>query len=216
MLKVIDSLLQHISIDAGFITCIVFLIYRKSFRKGELIIVALVVLYFSFDCAAFLLGHFYKSNQWFYNIAILIEISLLFYIYYRLFNYTYIKRAIKYAYPGFLFFFLINYFFIQGQYVFNNYTFVPSYAFLALLAYLHLQQCVDQLTENPFSNFYFWVSMANLLDFTVSAPLLGILSWFAFENEKIARSLYTINEMVYVAWFSILSIGIIWTSRLRK
>lgn len=171
---------------------------------------------FSFDLIAFIIGVYYKNNQWFYNIAVLLETSLLFYIYFELFNSSFVKRTIKYAYPGFLFFFLINYFFIQGMYVFNNYTFVPSYAFLALLAFKHLQQCVDQLTENPFSNFFFWFSMANLLDFTVSAPLLGILSWFAYENETIARSLYLINDIVYVMWFTILSIGIVWTSRHRK
>ncbi len=211
-----NILFSNFNLFSGFLACLIFILLKNKLNKLQKFIGLFVGICFLFDIAAYAIGYYYKNNQWFYNLAILVETSFLFFIYYQLFSSTYIKRAIKYAYPGFLFFFFLNYLFIQKQFVFNNYTFVPSYAFLALLAFKHLQQCVDELVENPFANFVFWFSMANLLDFTVSAPLLGILSWFAFENEKIASSLYLINDLVYVAWFTILSIGIIWTSKHPK
>lgn len=207
---------HYITFDFGLAAFIIFLIKCNQLSVSEILAGVLVFTYYLFDLMAASItyfNHFAPENAWFYNIAQLLELSFFFYIYTFMVRNQKIIRTIKIIIPIFVVLFILNLCCGQGFSVINTFTILPAQAIIALLAFLHLRQCVEATDENPFYDFSFWFSIATLVSNAAGVPVLATINWFNYRNTEVADRLYIINDIIYCTWFALISIGLLWTKR---
>lgn len=203
----IFNYLVHIS---GFVAGVVFISKWKSLVKEEVWIGILILISFGFDFIAGIVALKNINNLWIYNIAVAVQLFFLSIIYHSLLTSAKAKMFIQ------LFFVLyltshVVIVSVQGIGVFDIYSYIAACFAVAITAYLYLKQLL-QSDNTPSHNLYFWFGCATLFDYIVSVPLLSLLTWPAFKDD-INKYLYIINEVLYSAWFLLISVGLLWTKR---
>ncbi len=203
--------------DLELVAAVLISLFYGKLSKPEKFIGVIMLVSYVCDITATALSH-YKipsaDNQWFYNFSLPLILSMTTVFYYRLLHSDQLKKMVIVLSFVFLIFFILNLFFGEGTHRFNSFTLLPAQAATGLLAFQYMKKYVEEHDENPFHHFIFWFSIANLVNFIGTIPILATLNWFPYSNNAIADPLYDINTYVgYVINFSIIIIGFLWTRR---
>src|SRR6185436_8270679 len=98
----------------------------------------------------------------FYNFSMPVILALVAFFYRHVLNSESIKKIIPIALLIFTMIHILNILFGEGWKIFNTFTLLPAQAAIGFLAFLYLRQTVEHEDGNPFQNFIFWFSIANL------------------------------------------------------
>jgi hypothetical protein len=92
---------------------------------------------------------------------------------------------------------LVNYFFIQGPFVFNTYTFMISSVVMIILAITYYYQSFNnELAAGRLRDPSFWINTGILFFFVCTATVLGGLNFFAFSSMSVRLNFGLILRMV--------------------
>lgn len=197
-----------------FVTISFLLIFVKKWNVKTLNIWLILLVYFSCDLGAFAVGYYSEkpNNQWVYNIAIPILYSSVAVFYYKYIDSILVKKIIFIAVPIFTSFHILNIIFVQTFNEFATFITIPWQGFLGILAFLFLRQVVENSTSNPFNLFSFWFSIANMINFIGSIPILATLNWFPYVDSDKANILFNINLVLgYYLYSLLICLGFIWS-----
>lgn len=128
----------------------------------------------------------YHSNNWVYNILLIIEFPVISYLLFTN-NYNSINiRSFWILQLIYLFFYFINIVFIQGLWLLNTYTillisFLIIGLALNLLYKLVLSEDVFNITSQP----YFWFTTGVLLFYVVEVLLYTIFPYLAYSRSQL-------------------------------
>ena len=157
-----------------------------------------------------------ESNIWFYNVSLLFEILLYFYVFNCLIiSNTYKKLIVNFA----LVFFItdiINMTSGQGINVLSTYTLIPAHIFVVLLAYLHMKLTIENIDLKPLLLFSFWFSIATFISVATSIPVLSIINSLNDENLELASKIFILNDIAYCSWYCLIIVGLLWTRKHTK
>ncbi len=215
----LERMLSFPVYDFLLVTCILFLICMRNLDKKEKI----AAIYCLLTYGANVLSEYIQfinpdnpNNQWVFNYIMLALHSLSFLLYFVANKNLRLKKNMIIVYFFYLAFYIINWRFIQGYYVFNTFSITIGNAIVAALAFIYLQQFIRNADTKPSTNFVFWFSSAILISSLVSIPIQSTLSWLAFSEEETVDKLYTINDIADCIAYSLMIIGLLWTRKYRK
>jgi len=215
----LERILSFPVYDFLLVTCILFIICLRNLDKKEKI----AGLYCLLTYAANVLSEYIQfinpdnpNNQWVFNYIMLVLHSLSFMLYFISYKNRRLKINIAIVYVCYLAFYLINWRFIQGYYIFNTFSITIGNAIVGALAFIYLQQFIRNAATKPSSDFIFWFSSSILISSLVSIPIQSTLSWLAFSEEETVDKLYTINDIADCTAYSLMIIGLLWTRKYRK
>ena len=106
---------------------------------------------------------------------------------------------------------IVNLLFFQGFHVLANFTYIPAYGWMAVLAFYFLKEQLEDVNMVPFNSLITWFAVATLIDIAGSLPILSVLGWSGFISQEIAFHLYDLVTWLYAFWFFIILTGLLWT-----
>jgi hypothetical protein len=166
----------------------------------------------SFDIVSRTLTYGKHTSDWLYNFGMLIEVSLLTYIFYETLN-SKARKIIKVVYLLFIVGYVINLWFFQGFNMYNNYTFIPAQVFIAILAFRYLGQTMETLTQSPLHIFLVWFSAAIMIDYTATLPIGSAIRWLSTKPPEAADKLYDSNTVIFIIRCTVIIVGLLWTKK---
>lgn len=190
---------------------VIFIIVSSRLNFNELLIGLLLLASCIMDIWA---GTINGYNQWFYNYSMAITIFLIGVFYLKILKSKIVKKITIWAIVIFLVSHVINMIVGQDRERLLTFTILPGEAFIGFLSFIYMRQKVESSDVNPFHDFIFWFSMANLINFFAIIPVHATLNWFSYEHNKIADKLYNINGILgYYFYFPFIIIGLLWTRK---
>lgn len=158
------------------------------------------------------ISHHYTINNFLYNIYTLIEVILV------LFYFKYILNASFYKKHFYLFIILLffgNLYLITSSIIPQNQMFLLSLSFFIFLALAYLKQLLlskDEISRNP----HFWIVMGILFFNAGFFFLSGFLNFISKKDEILASKLFSINHILNMIYYSLVTYGFICQRNLAK
>jgi len=156
------------------------------------------------ECATPLhLIHFRGNNSWFFNIFTTIEFLYYSFIFYKLFQPTFLKKLVAKTTSVFLFFTCINIFFIQGFRKFHTVSYRAGAVMVVVWCCLYFRQLMESsayiiLVKNP----YFWISIGLLFFYLGFFFYFSAFDYIVYKKVKFSLALFniisdTLNILLY-------------------
>lgn len=215
----LERILSYTVYDFLLITCLLFLICFRNLNKTEKIAGIYCLIAYASNVASEYIqfnNPDKPNNQWLFNYVMLILHSISYLLYYKTYKISWLRKICAIVYFFYLAFYLINWKFIQGYYVFNSFSITIGNAIVAALAFIYLYQFIKSRDSKPSSDFLFWFSSAILIGSIVTIPVQSTLSWLAFSDTATANKLWLINDVADCSTYSLIIIGLLWTQKFRK
>ncbi len=157
------------------------------------------------------------NNLWLYNIYILIEIIFLSFFYSLHIRSVSIQKLIKIFFVIYPVLFLINFFFIQGLYTFNTYSYLLGVSFILFLivnCFREILMSADRiiLTREP----VFYISVAFFLFFVIEIPYTILLPYFVKNDLHVAMALIWVIKILNVILYVLLTIAYLCQPKVLK
>jgi len=207
---------REVPLFIGLVASVIFFLYSRHLEWRERVAASLIVVYFFFDALSNWISYHHHTNQWLYNLACPVEVLIPLWVYYQIITSRLVKRMVPVFALLYCVGYVLNRMYVQGSDHLNTFTLLPAMAVLAILAFLHLEQCMADLDHSPFDNFFFWFSLANLIDNTGGFSYISTLPWFAYQHPHVVSRLKMVNDFFYCSWFVTVSIGLIWKKKALK
>lgn len=202
--------IKYIIHDFAFAACVVFLVLWNRLTKIESWVGLLLFGCFFLDLFAASFAYKAAPNLWIYNLGVPIQLLLIVIIYHQLLTSTILKKYLRIGYFVFFILLCVDLLFIQKFNVFNTYVFIPAYLCLAFVSFIYLKNAMENHTESPYKNFFFWFGCATLINYTALVPFIALLTWSGL-SEPVWNKVYYLSNLIYCSWFTLISFGIIWT-----
>jgi hypothetical protein len=152
--------------------------------------------------------HYIGNNMLLYNISMFTEGLTFCYVFYYINNDTSIKKAIIISGCMFFLFWIINFSFFQKNNSLDTYTYLFSSIILATFSLITIYQFIFKNSfNNPFHNFFFWISIGILFCYLGNIPYLASVNILAVNDWKTAISLNIISQVVNSILYLMIIIG---------
>jgi len=210
----------HVSnppILSGFVYLLALFGFRPKFGKEQLFVICLPLVYYLIDLKAASITYFNEGafNLKFYNWALLFEIPITIFVFYSWAN-PLIRRIIIVSIFAFVVLHIINLSFWQTGYVVASFTIVPGQLLQAVFAYLFLLDIIDKSQVRLDNDFRIWFATSLFITVSASLPITAMVSYLNYVNTDLADKLYVLNDVMYSAWFLLLTIGLLWIKKTQS
>jgi hypothetical protein len=144
--------------------------------------------------------HYTPSNLWIYNAFIPLRHILLLWFLFNIISLPVIRKTIKISAIPFIFFALFDYTWIQTPHTVNSYSIILgniiTVFFLLTFFYLVLKENTTALLSVK------WLCGASLLYYSVSLPVFIFLNYFIGRDISIASKIFYINDTLNILMYS--------------
>ena len=148
------------------ISLIVALIFYKSLSRYKAFTYFIPFLVITCIIEIYTIGKERHLKNLVYNNFLIVQYAFYSILFYKNLHLPKLKRIILIFFPVFLCFFLINLFFLDGFYVYNNYTSILGSFFIVIFVCFYFYEAIipqksahGRLLSNPF----FWVAVGVLV-----------------------------------------------------
>ncbi len=201
----------NVSIYAGLLAVVSFLAFYQKLDKNEKWITGVVLLYTGCDLVATWLIFQGKQNLWLYNWALLPQLLVVTFVMVESMKSVTARRIFFGGTLMLASLHFLNLLFFQGYEILANFTYIPAYGWMAVIAFYYLKEQLEDVTVIPFNCMITWFALATLIDNAGSLPILSVLGWSNFITMPVAYHLFDIVTWLYAFWFFILLTGLLWT-----
>jgi len=209
------------AVDSFMYPCLVVMIwFLVSFFKmnsDDRWVAVTVILYGINDIVTSLMAFYKMHNLWFYNLMLFPQFIMVITL---LIKNLYSRKLQLVLLTGgalLILFHTINLLFLQGIHDFNNFTYIPAAAWMAVCAFFYLREQMEISEESPFDKLLTWFAFAMLIDQVGSIPILSVLGWTDYIQTQHAAKLWDVVELLYTFWYLLILLGLVWTrSSLRS
>lgn len=212
MKQTLMKLLQlEVSIYVAFLALIIFIIFYEKIPAKEKAAALVIFTYSLTEISAGYLMFNKQHNIWLYNIMLIPQIIS---ISYALLSNMKPGMTVKILFSGvmlLIFAHIVNIIYFQGVNQFANFTFIPSYTWLAVIAYYFLREVLEVIEKKPFDSLITWLAIATLIDNAASMPILTVIGWSEFITNNELLKLISIITWMYAFWYLIIIFGLLWT-----
>ena len=165
--------------------------FRRWMPLHYKLLLVFVFLYAFADTAGAIIGSYYGTNHFFFNIVWGIQYMIISYFYYHTLQSRIIKKIILVFIVLFPIFFLINACWIQGFYKLHTYSIAIGGSFMLLFVIAYIWQVYTSTeTQSIFRDPVFWFSLAWLFYYGLTAPYLGMLNYLLNNDPDFAHGYY--------------------------
>jgi len=155
------------------------------------LLLVFVFLYAFADTAGAIIGSYYGTNHFFFNIVWGIQYMIIAYFYYHTLQSRTIRKIILGFFALFPLFFIINACWIQGFYKLHTYSIAIGGSFMLLFVIAYIWQVYTSTeTQSIFRDPVFWFSLAWLFYYGLTAPYLGMLNYLLTNFPDFAYDYY--------------------------
>jgi hypothetical protein len=206
----VKDIVEQLSLQAYFCVTagIIGLVFLNRLHSFEKLIVLNVWINISADIIASAFVIKGMTSEMIYNISAPIEQLVTLFIYNNGVN-TLKLRNIHFGTMCLIFLLsLSNYFLMKNPYEFHSYTIIFSGLTVAIFSCLQLQFTISRL--KPWLSVIFWFSFANVIYYTLMTSTISSLPLAIEVSDSFARSIKAINDIGYILWSILISIGILW------
>lgn len=187
-----DFLTKYYPVIFSWAAAIVALIKFRRWMPLHFKVLLVFVFFYAFaDTAGAIIGPYYGSNHFFYNLLWGLQYMIIAYFYYHTLQNRIVKKVILFFFALFPIFFFINACWIQGFYTLQTYSIVLAGSFMLLFAVAYIWQVYTSTeTQSIFRDPVFWFSLAWLFYYGLTAPYLGMLNYLLSNNFDFAFTYY--------------------------
>ena len=187
-----DFLIKYYPVFFSWAASIVALItFRRWMALHFKVLLVFVFLYAFVDTAGAIIGPYYGSDHFLFNLLWGIQYLVIAYFYYHTLQSRIIKKVILIFFVLFPIFFFINACWIQGFFTLQTYSIVLGGSFMLLFAVAYIWQVyISTETQSIFRDPVFWFSLAWLFYYGLNVPYLGMLNYLWENNPKFALRFY--------------------------
>lgn len=144
-----------------------------------------------------------QNNHWIYNSVYILGYFLFVLFYSRMLTAPFFKKGLWYFVVPIIVFGWLDYFFIQGPLVMNNYTIILTNISCILLSLSFFRQILKneepiRLAQHPMV----WISLGSFLYFSGSLPFFIFFNYMYKSNPSLAYSLLYLNNALNVILYS--------------
>jgi len=202
-----------------FIVFTITLINWRSLIKSDLQpLFWLMISTFLVECVgAFYILIYNRSHPWIYKIYVVIEYSLICLYFLRILRAVNITKAIKLTLiaPPVYIFLLIA--FPENFGYLNKYKFLLIAFLIVIWSVFYFRNLLDTSLElNLKKDPHFYINTGFLLFFGGSFFLMGLIFYIQERDMALAKSLYSINHVLNIFYYSLLAYGFICHSKSMK
>jgi hypothetical protein len=213
ILSLKSTILKFEELPLPLLILITLLLFIKAKRKFSFKFFVIFSLYlfvnFLIELSSNIIAYHNLSNIILYNIAILIEGTVFLYLFYHLHFNKAIKKSLVISALFFILFWNFNFFFMQRNNYFDTYTYLLSCVFLSTFSLITIYQFVfEDMFDNPFNNFFFWVSIGILFCYLGNIPYLMFFN-ILFKSRIATMSLNIISQIVNTILYIMIITGIL-------
>lgn len=192
-----------------------FVLYPR-FDHQERNITKLLFLFFSIDIIASVVAFLNYQNLIFYNIMLFPQLLMMRLVLVNHLSSSKFKRYLNITCYTIMFLHAINLALFQDPFELATFTFIPGYVWIAAASFFSLKSQLENIDIVPFHYLITWFSLATLIDFSCSIPILSVLGWTNFLSQPYLNHLYDFNAWLYMLWYTIILTGILCTKTMLK
>lgn len=196
-----------------FITTVA--LYRR-FDQQERKIANLLFLFFSIDMISSSMAFMNYPNLIFYNMMLFPQLLMMRIVLVNHISFEKLKPFLNFTCFAIIIAHILNITFFQNPDNLATYTFIPGYVWIAAAAFFSLKSQLENIDIVPFHYLITWFSLATLIDFSCSIPILSVLGWSNFLSQPYLNHLYDFNAWLYMLWYTIILTGILCTKTMLK
>lgn len=199
---------------SGLLACLVICLLWKTSASADRRLMWMIASLYLMEIPAAGIVYFNPhspSNIWYYNLVLTGVYAAYISRYSVLFIEKKLAQTARVLALLFIVAHIMNMQFGQQMKKLCTNTLVPANIVLAILAFLHLREQVQRLTEHPLYQFSTWFSISTFVYFTGTVPIIAVLNYWSAENIELADKLYIINDVLNVFYFLLIIAGLIWT-----
>ncbi len=158
-----------------------------------------------------------KPNPWLFKFYNAIEYTLLCCYFLSIFSNTILKISIKISVGFYITYIALGLAFPFDLKILNTYKFLVMAIFVCIWSVIYLRSLLQSDFEmNLWENPHFWINTSFLL-FYAGAFLLMSLIFYIYEKDlALAKQLFSINHVLNIFYYSIMSYGFICQSKLMN
>lgn len=202
-----------------YLAIIVFLTTVVLYRRFDILerkIAALLVLFFIIDIIGSIMAFMNYPNLIFYNLMLFPQLLMMRIVLVNHISDSKFRHYLSISCFAIMFLHAVNLSFIQDPYSLATFTFIPGYAWIAAASFFSLKSQLENIDIVPFHYLITWFSLATLIDFSCSIPILSVLGWSNFLSQPYLIHLYDFNAWLYMLWYTIILTGILCTKTMFK
>ncbi|MBP9083695.1 MAG: hypothetical protein KBH11_11515 [Bacteroidia bacterium] len=190
-------------------------LYRR-FDIQERKIASLLVLFFIIDIISSIMACMNYENLIFYNLMLFPQLLMMRLVLVNHLSSSEFRRYLNITCYAIILLHAINLALFQDPSGLATYTFIPGYAWIAVASFFSLKSQLENIDIVPFHYLITWFSLATLIDFACSIPILSVLGWSNFLSQPYLNHLYDFNAWLYMLWYTIILTGILCTKTMLK
>ena len=179
------------------------------------VIFGYVLISFVTECIGFYLLHIIgKNSQYLYSYYRPVSFSILSIFFFYILNNQNIKKIIPLI-AILVLLFSLYFIWIGKSFEFNSQFGLLSKLILAIYAIIYLRQILN-FDNKIFSNPYFWTVTGILFFYSCFFLLSGLIYYISSKDDELAKRLYSINHILNIIYYSLVTYGFICQKRLTK
>jgi hypothetical protein len=183
----------------------------KKLYGSEKLIVAIIWINVVADLLGSIMAIKYSFNEMVFNISAPIEQVLTLFVYSKAGETRRLVNVHKISITLIILLSLSNYFIIQNPYGFHYYTFIFSGITVAVFSYTQLKFTIQQ--NVPWRSVLLWFSGANLIYYSLMVSSVSTMPLAYDISKDLAISIKTVNDVGYIIWSALISVGILWNKK---
>lgn len=159
-----------------------------------------------------------KGNNYIFNIYMFFDMGFQYWLFYKAFEQTRIKKVVAIVGLTGLSFHVINISFIQGLFKFDSYTVLYEFITLAAISFTYLFFLSENLGKRRFyTDTMFWVSIGMFLYFLPASIVYASFEVFTYHSLEasylFAKVFHLVNNVCNVICYSFFSIGFLFSMK---
>ena len=206
----------ELSVYLAIVVFLTTLVLYRRFDIHERKIGMLLVLFFTIDIVGSLMAFMNFPNLIFYNLMLFPQVLMMRIVLVNHISDPKFRRYLNITCYSIVLLHTINLLFIQDPSGLATFTFIPGYAWIAAASFFSLKSQLENIDIVPFHYLITWFSLATLIDFACSIPILSVLGWSNFLSQPYVNHLYDFNAWLYMLWYAIILTGILCTKTMFK
>lgn len=158
----------------------------------------------------------FDSNILIYNLLELPFLIFILYAFYTL-NRSGLRKQLFLSSAGFLVVYHILYLTLFGGfYLLNTIGVCIAMIIVTIMAYLNLINMVETEKRKLIHVFVFWFSLATFISYIGRVPITALTFGPISISETILDRMYIINDILYIGWYLIITLGLILSTKWTK
>jgi hypothetical protein len=180
------------------VSLFIFIKARRKFGFTIFIVFSCyLTLNFLVELLSSVIAYYNGNNLPLYNFDILAENIVFCYVFFHINNSKLVRNGLIVSAALFLLFWIINFTFIQKSSNLNSYSYLLSCIILSVFSLVTIYRFIfTNASDDPFHNFFFWVSVGILFCYLGSTPYLASFNILEIKDNVTAYSLTIISEVV--------------------